>query len=178
MPRGVLLRFRRGANTGAPSDLQDGEPFVDTSQRRLYIGAGGSPILLGEGGALTYYEATLSSNITLANANTWYNVVSLNIEPGTWLVSAQIQFWRTATTARTYHAQLLVGSTVISAAQAYLPSVNPSGTSLSLMGIYTASTSTTIWLRAAASAGSDTVRSTGTLNPTGPTTRLVAVKIG
>lgn len=184
MPRKTLLLLRRGANTGPPADLQEGEPFVDTVQRKLYIGTTGSPIALAEaaggGGGLTSLQATLSSNITLGASHTWFTATSVTLTPGTWLVIGYITFQRSGTGARTYAARLRLGITDVAGAQAYVPSAAPSGTTLALSCLVTVSANSTIYLEGLTTSvtSSEAILATITLgNSTAPATRLLAVRI-
>lgn len=128
-------------------------------------------------GALTYFVDTMTADVTLGSSNTWYNAISRNLAAGTWLIVAQIGFWRTATGARTYYARIVAGSTTVSNAQAYMPSANPSGITITLVAVATGMQ--TITLQGATSNGStsEAIRATGALDMS-PWTRMAYLKIG
>lgn len=108
--------------------------------------------------SIAWVNAKASGDITMTNANTWYNGRSLSVPAGTWLVTGTITMGRTNTTAIRYSAKITNGTTNYASAQQYAPSVNPHYISISLSTVITLSSTTTIYISGRATTGSCVIK--------------------
>ena len=65
---------------------------VEGDGTTITIVAGVASTVAGGGGGVTVSEAVLSSNVSLSSAQTWYNVLSLLLAAGTYLLFADVDF--------------------------------------------------------------------------------------
>lgn len=155
----ATIRLRRSTTSGAaPSGLEAGEPAVNLADGRLYIGDGSGNIVIPQ---LTTYQAAPSTDIQLATSNQWYTAATITAVPaGTYIVLAQIQFWKNATTARVYAGRVLVDGSAALGGSAYVASANPSGTVITLIGVVTLPSAADIALQGMTTVGAttDTIR--------------------
>jgi len=105
-------------------------------------------------------SSAITVDVALTNANQVYDVTSVSLTAGTWLVVAQCQFYAATSGVTSYTARLLNVSTgaVLSSSSSMHPS-QAGGVGNSNMGtLVTLTATTTIKLQATASVSSRTVR--------------------
>lgn len=176
--RGVVLY--RGASGWAALSPGTSGYFLKSN------GAGADPSYAAV--SLTSEMVQLASDTALSSSNTWVQACeTVNAySQGTYLLTATITFNRTATTARTYQAKITndqVSVANYASTQIYMPSVNPSSSSLSLSAIATvpalASYKFRLWGLSTAGSASDLMKAALATNGVGNnSTTLTVVKIG
>lgn len=130
----------------------------------------------GGGGSLTSSSTALTGAVTLTSANTYYDVLSLSLAAGTWLINTYAATGLAGGEA--YYGKLWDGSTVYASAQLYV--LSGAVGSLAFTALVTLGSTTTVKLSAASSGTSKTIEPTIYANNTGATdtsTQLIAVKI-
>lgn len=122
----------------------------------------------------------MGADVQMPTSNTWYDGPSLSLAAGTYLVTASIQFWRTATTATTWFGRITDGTNHHASGQMYTASVAGTGGVMALSAILTISSTTTIKLQGTTSAGATAclMKAATTANGSGNNaTQITAVKI-
>lgn len=121
-----------------------------------------------------------ASDVALTTSNTWYSGPSISLDAGSYVVIAQLQHWRTATTAESIFGRLTNGSTHYSSGQFYHPSVAGAGGQLILIANVTLASTTTITAQMTSSAGASTsaIKATLTANGAGNNaSQIVAIRV-
>lgn len=124
--------------------------------------------------------AARTSDVTLNTSNTWYSGPSISLGAGSYVVIAQLQHWRTATTAESIFGRLTDGSTHYSSGQFYHPSVAGAGGQLILIGKITLVGTATITAQMTSSAGASTsaIKAALTANGAGNNaSQIVAIRV-
>jgi hypothetical protein len=130
---------------------------------------------------LTNSKASLSADVGMVTSNTWYDGPSLSLAAGTWLVTAHISFWRTATTATIWFGRITDGTNHHASGQLYTDSVAGTGGVVALTGIITLTGTTTIKIQGTTNAGAAACLMKAALTANGSgnnATQLTAVKLG
>jgi hypothetical protein len=78
-------------------------------------------------------SANLAANVTMTNANQFYDGPVLALTAGTWIVFAVLTAGRAATTATSYTARISDGTTHYASTQFYQASLNPHVVTLALV---------------------------------------------
>lgn len=130
----------------------------------------------GGGGSLTSSSTALTGAVTLTSANTYYDVLSLSLAAGTWLINTYAATGLAA--GEVYYGKLWDGSTVYASAQMFV--INGAVGTLTFSALVTLGSTTTVKLSVASTGTSKTIEPTIYANNTGATstsTQLIAVKI-
>jgi hypothetical protein len=130
---------------------------------------------------LSNAEAALTADVQLATSNTFYDGPSLTLGAGTWLIAANAQYLKTATTASNVTARLHDGSDVLADQTQYHASVTNIALGFGLFRIITLAATTTIKVQMATTVGAVTALMKATAPNNGSTnnaTRISAVRIG
>jgi hypothetical protein len=115
----------------------------------------------------------------MTTANTWYDGASVSLTAGTWLVIGHITMGRAATTATNYVARLYSAdnTTLYSAGQMRLASLNPHVTCITISTIVTTASTITMKLQGVANVANSIIYYQDTVASTANVTKIVAVKI-
>jgi len=105
------------------------------------------------GSSIPNSSALLSANVTLSVSGTWYDGPGVSLAAGTWLVQADVNFNRTATTFTQWLARISTGTVHYASGQVYHASVNGHTIRISLGAIITLTGTTTIKVQATTNAG-------------------------
>jgi hypothetical protein len=150
---------------------------IKTINGESLLGSGNISI---SGGALSYEEAILGTDVVMSTSNLFYDVVSVSLSAGTWLLNAHLTQVRGATTAETIVARLTNKTTNFASQQMYHPSASGAGVALSITKVLVLASPTTIFLQCATNSGNanSRVEAATTVNTSGNNaTILTAVKI-
>lgn len=132
-------------------------------------------------GALPFATASLAADVPMPTANAWVDGPALALGAGTWLVQAQIQFQRNATTAVHYGARIGDGTTHYSSGQCFQASASGHTAQIGLTAIVVLAAATTLKLQGLTSAGttSSLIKAAIPVSVSGSNaTRIDAVQIG
>lgn len=124
-------------------------------------------------------SANLAANVTMTNANQFYDGPTLALAAGTWMVFSVLTAGRAATGATAYTARISDGTTHYASTQFYQASVNPHVVSLSLISPpIVLAVPTTIKAQCAANVAASIIYAAGTVNGAGNNaSHLRALKI-
>jgi len=132
-------------------------------------------------GAITNFEGTLATDVTMTATNTWYTGASVSLTAGTWLINAHITLNRAATTAQQYQTRIHDTTNNISYAssQQYQASVSNAPVSMALTAIITIAGSASLAIQAASSTSTNNLIKAATLaNSSGNNaTQITAIKL-
>jgi hypothetical protein len=105
-------------------------------------------------------SSAITVDVTLTTANQVYDITSVSLTAGTWLVVAQCQFYSSASGVTLYTARMLNASSgaVLSSSSSMHPSQAGAVANANLGCIVTLTATTTLKLQATASVNSRTVR--------------------
>ena len=159
----------------APAALSGGVTSVDGG-----YGLTGGPITSTGTLALslTQQSAFLGADVTMTNANTWYDGPSLSLAAGTWLLFASANVGRTATTAGNYDLRISTGSTHYASVQQYHASAANNWAALSCNGVAVLAATTTIKIQVAGTLTNDVLKAATPNNASGSNaTGLIALRI-
>jgi len=161
-----------GTGSGAISRLG-----IGTTGQVLTVVAGLPAWATGSSSSLTSQSSDLGSNVTMTNANTYYDGPSITLAAGTWLIIAQVTIEDGASTGGRNTAKLWDGTTVSSS----LESTAPTGgtTSMTVSGVVAPTGSTAYKVSVASSQNLHSIRATAPTNSAGTNaSHITAVKIG
>ena len=128
----------------------------------------------GGGAALTSQSNILGAAVTMTSASTMYDIVSLTLAAGTWLLFGAVLCSGATTASRQFRATITDGTTVFASADHTSEgTASAADSSMSLMAIVNPASTTTYKLQAESSVGGDAIRP-GTL---GGATYLLSLKI-
>src|SRR5215831_16125568 len=98
----------------------------------------------GSGGALTYFEDKLASDVVMNFVNTEYTIITRSLVAGTWLLFAEVVSYNAITTGHNVAARIYSGTTLLKSAymSASFNSVVPS-TALFAIAVLSSTTSIT-----------------------------------
>jgi hypothetical protein len=121
------------------------------------------------GSSLTYDDVFLTGDVTLTNANTYYDIFSLSLGAGTWLISASMIYNYTGGTSQA-EAKLWDGSTAYAAVQTVkaITGDNPTQFTIPPVVVVLGST-TTVKVSAASQGAGALILTTPSANNTGLT---------
>lgn len=142
-------------------------------------GIQGVPGAPGVGIPLTTASAQLAGNVTMTNANQFYDGPTVSLAAGTWLVLGTLTAGRAATGATAYTARLSDGTNHFASAQFSQASLNPHVVCLTVAAIIVLAGTTTIRLQGAANVAASILYAAGTVNGAGNNaSHLRAIKVG
>lgn len=124
---------------------------------------------------------TLSGDVNITNANTFYTGASVSLGAGTWLIQGFITVGKAATTLCRYTARLrdTTNSTNLASGQMTQPSQNPHYVTISISAIVTLTATATIELQATSTTTSCLIKAACADNGSGNNaTQINALKIG
>jgi hypothetical protein len=131
---------------------------------------------------LSNSQAALSADVSIVNANEFYDGPSLSVGPGTWLITSHLTVGRTSTTLIHYTAKLWDGgSNVWASSEQTHPSMNPHFINVALTALVTLAATSTIKASVAATTGGNLIKATVPDSGTGTGTtasQLCAVRVG
>ena len=132
----------------------------------------------GSGSGITTQQALLTTDVQLTTSNTFFDILSLTLTSGKYLITSNSNFQR-AGTANTWIAALYDGTNYLANGSAYTVSASPSSTELSLSTILNITTTTTVKLQAQCSSGSTSslVKATRIAGATSGATNLIALRL-
>ena len=138
-------------------------------------GSGGSG---GSGSGITTQQALLTTDVQLTTSNTFFDILSLTLTSGKYLITSNSNYQR-AVTANPGIAAFYDGSNYLANGSAYTASATQSSTELSLSTILNITETTTIKLQAQCSSGSTSslVKATRIAGATIGTTNLIALRL-
>lgn len=120
----------------------------------------------------------MDADVAIALINNWYTAVSLTLQPGVYLITAQITVLRNTTTALTFSVRLTDGTTRYASAGSYRASIANNITTIPIMTIISIASETTISLQSTANQVA-TIKAALITNDAGNNaTQISAVKIG
>lgn len=169
-------RFMGNANAFAPIASGETRYFIfwyhATDQRWDCLGDPGDFVI---GNA----NSKLSADVTMTNANQWYDAVSVSLSKGTWLVMGLASINRAATTLCQHGARISDGTTHYVSTQASHPSQNPHAVSLTLSTIIVLTATTTIKLQGVSSVATSGIIKAATANngSGNNATQITAIKL-
>jgi len=158
------LQVRRGTEAQRTFIAADGEPLFVTDTRQLYVGDGstvGGLLVKAEYPALTYASAFLTADVTLTTVDTTYDVVSVTLGIGTWLVQANASLYAVTTTGTTQYTVFIENATsaaVLASQHTTHPTQVPAVASASASCVVVLAASTVIKFRAQANTAGRIVR--------------------
>lgn len=129
---------------------------------------------------LSYASSQLSANVPLTTTSTWYDITSLSLTAGTWLITAQMTHVKSATTAETVYGRITDGTNHYASTQMYHASVSGTGVLLFMTCLVTISKTMTIKTQATSSVGASTsnILAETTANGSGNNaTKICAIKV-
>lgn len=163
------------ANTAvSPGSYTNANITVD-SKGRITAASNGS-----SAGSITNTEASLAADVQLPVSGTWYDGPGVSLAAGTWLVTAHVTLWRTATTATTWFSRITDGTNHHASSQAYTASVAGTGVNIAMTATLTLTGTTTIKIQSTTSAGATACRmkAATTANGSGNNaTQITAIKL-
>lgn len=184
-----IKRSATPAKVPATTDLDLGELAINTYDGKLYLkkNAGGVESIVEVtgapdtgGGALSHAESLLASDVTLAINLQWYDIVSVSLAAGTWLVTCFMSHQRNATSTEQVYARITDGTNHYASTMFFHTSTNQHVGTLSMTTIITLASTTTIKGQASTSSGASTsyIKAAIVSNASGNNaTQIVAVKI-
>ena len=152
------LQVRRGTEAQRTFIAADGEPLFVTDTRELYVGDGtttGGLLVKAAYPTLTSASAFLTADFTLTTADTLYDVVSVTLGIGTWLVQVTASLYAVTTSGATQYSVAIqngTSSAILASAHATHPSQVPTIANASASCVVVLAASTTIKLVAQANA--------------------------
>lgn len=159
-----------------------------TVPTRLGIGTAGQVLTVNSGAtapqwstpsssSITSQTANLGSNVTITNANTFYDGVTISLAAGTWLLVGTMYVDDASSTGGTVTAKLWDGTTVTSSGEAYPVSVGAQ-VFITLSGIVSPTTTTTYKMSAATSQNIHIIKAAAAQNGAGNNANQInAIKI-
>jgi hypothetical protein len=141
---------------------------------------GSGDLTISGGGSISYEESVLETDVVMSTSNLFYDIVSVSLSAGTWLLNAHLTQVRGATTAETIVARLTDKTTNYASQQMYHPSASGAGVALSMTKVLVLESATTIFLQCATNSGNanSRVEAATTINASGNNaTILNAIKI-
>lgn len=171
------FEFLGGANAFSATAAGVTDSFVaryhDGDQRWKILGFTGDFIFDNK-------NSKLGADVTMTNANTFYDAVSVSLEPGFWLVMAHASINRAATTLCQHTARISDGTNHYASTQASHPSQNPHAVGLAMSTIITITSTTTIKLQCASSVATSGIIKAATANNASGNnaTQISALKVG
>ena len=128
--------------------------------------------------SLTQQSSFLGADVTMTNANQWYDGPSLSLAAGTWLVFASANVGRTSTTAGNYDLRISTGSTHYASVQQYHASVANNWAALSCNGVAVLGATTTIKIQVAGTIAGDVLKAATPNNSSGNNaTGIIALRV-
>ena len=158
------LQVRRGTEAQRTFIAADGEPLFVTDTRELYVGDGtttGGLLVKAAFPTLTSASAFLTADVTMTTADTLYDVVSVTLGIGTWLVQATASLYAVTTTGATQYSIGIVNGTssaVLASGHATHPAQVPTIANASASCVVVLAASTVIKLQARGNVGARVVR--------------------
>lgn len=159
-----------------------GDFITDQTGKLWLCTTGGSPGTWaqvsgsGAGGAATTVSNSLSGDVTISSANTYFDGPTVSLTAGTWLLTGEVTGVNSST-GTNFTARLWDGTTTVDSTSA---ANNGSGaaSTLSLHGIVTPSVTTSYKISVAATATSSTVKAAAPFNAVGNNaSTLVAIPL-
>jgi hypothetical protein len=98
---------------------------------------------------LSNKNTKLTADISMPTANTWYNIVSVSLEAGTWLVNTSLLYVRTNNTADIVYCRVGNGTDHYASTSENRTATANATLNLATTTIITLASTTTIWLQAA-----------------------------
>lgn len=135
---------------------------------------------IGISATLSYASSQLSANVPLTTTSTWYDITSLSLTAGTWLITAQMTHVKSSTTAGTVFGRITDGTNHYASTQMFHTSTTGTGVLLFMTCLVTISNTTTIKTQAATSVGASTsnILAATTANGSGNNaTQICAIKV-
>jgi len=159
-----------------------------TVPTRLGIGTAGQVLTVNSGAtapqwstpsssSITSQTANLGSNVTITNANTFYDGVTISLAAGTWLLIGTMYVDDASSTGGTVTAKLWDGTTVTSSGEVY-PVTSGAQIFITLSGIVSPTTTTTYKMSAATSQNIHIIKAAAVQNGAGNNANQInAIKI-
>jgi hypothetical protein len=129
--------------SGANLLLSNGRVYAFVRTAGVWREQGGAPIP-----NLSPLSSVLATPVVIAVAGTYYNIASLSLTVGTWLIKGQVTFRNTSANACQVIARIREGTTNYSSAQSILHNQNPNIDTLSLSCIVSIASNLTFTLQA------------------------------
>lgn len=133
------------------------------------------------GGTIPRQIAELAADVQMPTSNTFVTGPAITLSAGTWLVTSQAQYQRTAITAAQVTARMRSGGTVIATQNINHASLSGSTLAFALVDIIAVTDGTVVDLQMATNAGSTTslMKAASPNNGSGNTaTRICAIRLG
>ena len=155
---------------------------VKPDNTTITISPDGTITSLGGGGGssgITAQQTLLSSDLQLTTANTWYDVLSLTLTSGKYIITSNANFNRTNGTATTWLAALFDGTNYLANGMTYSVGASPLGSEISISTILNITETITIKLVAQSSGGttSSLVKASRISGVTTGATNLIALRL-
>ena len=134
--------------------LPDGKVGIGTNTPTQKLDINGNLKVQGsitctDGIDLSNKNIKLAADVSIPTANTWYNIVSVSLEAGTWLINSSLLYLRTNNVADIVYCRISNGSTTYYAsASENRIATNNATLNLSTTTIITLTSATTIYLQA------------------------------
>jgi hypothetical protein len=109
----------------------------------------GGSITCTNGIGLSSKNTKLTVDVSMPTANTWYNIVSISLEAGTWLVNTSLLYVRTNNTADIVYCRVGDGTNHYASTSENRTATANATLNLATTTIITVASTTTIWLQAA-----------------------------
>ena len=161
---------------GANITLINNRVYAYVRVQGVWREQGGTPVP-----TLAFTSATRTSNVTLINSGVWYDVFSLSLAAGVWLLNTSVQFQHTTNGEVLYGLRISDGTNHFASGQKFAHNKNPNSGILNLTSLITLASTTTVLTQAITDTGgsSVTVRAATSLYPSGDTaSQINAVRIG
>ena len=155
----IGLSYNTGDITGINNQqiwmLADGKVGIGTNAPAQKLDVNGNLRVQGSitctaGIDLSNKNTKLTADISMPSANTWYNIVSVSLEAGTWLVNSSFLYLRTNNVADIVYCRISdAGTTYYASTSENRIAANNATLNLATTTIITLTSTTTIWLQAA-----------------------------
>jgi hypothetical protein len=149
-----------GIGPGASSNIQeiwmlpDGNVGLGTNAPTQKLDINGNlrvrgSITCASGIDLSNKNTKLTADISMPAANTWYDIVSISLEAGTWLVGSSFLYSRTNNVADIAYCRITDKTNHFASTSQNRQAANNATLNLATTTIITVASTTTIWLQAA-----------------------------
>jgi hypothetical protein len=127
---------------------------------------------------LSSASSFIAADVTLTTSSQFYQVTTLSLVAGTWLVLAQCQFYAPSSGTSSYTMRVIEpGGNTLAESSSTSPSQATAVANANISALITVTSTTTITMQASASANSRTVRYNAFPGGTSNATGMVAVRI-
>jgi hypothetical protein len=155
--------------------------LLATNTTYLFTFYDGVWVQLSGTAALSYANAKLDTDVTLASAGAYYDGPSITLAPGIWLVNGQVTIKHTKNSEVVFATRLSTGTTHYASTESHLHDKNPNVSNLNMSTIVNLTASTTVKIQTACNdSGSISYMIAATVNygSGNNATQISAIRIG